>query len=85
MRCAGFGMTADLSLDISDRLIYADFPFNLKAALRQAARRWRWDREAWRYQTLLIQDALCTGRCTAEELTAQYQQTVAADEINTDF
>jgi hypothetical protein len=51
-------MNGDLSLDISDRLIYAAFPKELKAALRDAAKRNHWDRETWRYQTQCLNETL---------------------------
>ncbi len=51
-------MNSDLSHDIRDRLTYAAFPKELKAALRDAAKRNHWDRETWRYQTRCLQDTL---------------------------
>jgi len=70
-------MNADLSLDISDRLIYAAFPKELKAAMRDAAQRNHWDREDWRDQTLRLQETLegsayCPGVIAA--LVIGYQQ-----------
>lgn len=55
-------MNGDLSLDVSDRLIYATFPRELKAAMQQAAQRNGWDRETGRYQTVRLSEALEASR-----------------------
>ena len=57
----------------SDRIIYAAFPVPLKDAMKIAAQRWSWDRETWRYQTLLIQDAYTSGRCLLADLVQAYR------------
>ena len=56
---------------IADRLIYAGFPVPLKEAMKAAAKRWTWDRETWRYQTLLIQDAM--NRVLVDDLVLVYR------------
>ena len=61
--------------DIQDRITYAGFPDELRAALRAAARRNGWDRETWRQQTGLLHDALETAHHhpqTIARLTAAY-------------
>lgn len=55
----------------SDRIIYAAFPVPLKEAMKAAAKRWNWDRETWRYQTLLIQDAI--SRMLVDDLALAYR------------
>ena len=73
-------MTADLSLDYSDRLVYAAFPKELKTAMRDAAKRNHWDRETWRYQTWALNETLessayCPGVIAA--LVTEYQMPIA--------
>lgn len=56
----------------ADRLTYAAFPPDLKAAMKIAAQRNDWCRETWAMQTALIQDALVTGRVLEATLIAGY-------------
>jgi hypothetical protein len=44
--------------DIQDRITYAGFPDELRAAMRAAARRNGWDRATWRQQTGILHEAL---------------------------
>jgi hypothetical protein len=62
-------MTDDPS---ADRVLYAYFPDALKFALRTAAKRNGWDRETWRYQTNLIQEARLAGWADDDALIAGY-------------
>jgi len=68
---AEIAMTLPATDPSADRLIYAGFPAPLKDAMKIAAKRWDWDRETWRYQTLLIQDAM--NRVLVDDLARAYR------------
>ena len=61
--------------DIQDRITYAGFPDELRAAMRAAARRNAWDRATWRQQTGILHEALVAGHhhpATVRRLAAAY-------------
>lgn len=65
----------DLSTNIEDRIVYAGFSKELKAAMKAAAKRNQWNRETWRLQTRMIQDAINNDPhpATLEIITRAYQ------------
>jgi len=57
--------------NISDRLTYATFPAELKAAMRAVAQGYGWERDDWRFHTQCCQAAMLKG-VGADDLADRY-------------